>query len=1000
MQDKGRLVRLTEVSDQGDGRIEGCERLLGGGLAAGHQGGDAGPGGGRQSLGRILDCQHLVWAEAEGVQGPLVGLGIGLLVRHILATDQEGQPGAQLRQQLLQQGLHRLPAAGGDNRLDQACSRRFCQQAGHARAQPQLSGQHQLAIVALLSPLQGRNPAGIRLGALHLQGVMAHAFLAATDRQQAPVGIGVPLPGQASLGKGPVEGKAMALKLRFSQGAIHIPEQGSRQAIARQCGHWTRLKLGPGRHGCSSSPSRDKDAESGGVQPWAGGPWPRTMGAYRTPPLAPLPTEPRWQLPAPLFSEPRSPALPEQPSAKQQAKGPGTKAKRAKSKQASGAHDTSSPTQQQGPTPSKAEAAEGQPSQAIEVTTKPAETATAPRANGFGLPAPLLAVLQRRGLTSPEAIAALLDPPKAPNPSDHFADLAKAVGRLRQACQAAERVAICGDYDADGMTSTALLVGVLKRLGARPQAAIPSRQEDGYGLNAAMVERLHGEGVGLLVTVDNGIAAREALLRAQALGLDVILTDHHSLPDELPPFLALLHPACTPPDSPYKGLAGVGLAYVLGQALAEALGDQQGLANARDLFCIGTIADMAPLTGVNRRWLMDGLPGLKGSGLPGLQALQQVAGLDDSPIDAGSVGFQLAPRINAVGRLGDPQLVVDLLTTADQAEALELARACEGFNRQRRELCEAIEAEAVALVEADGDQQSPFLLLAQTHWHHGVIGIVASRLVERFSRPVALLASEGDGRLRASVRAPAGFAADQALKHCHDLLLRYGGHPAAGGFTVLAERVAELHERLNGLAAAWLERRGEGAIVEPEALLPLEQIDRNFWQQLQRLEPFGSAMPTPLFWSNSCEVLEQRELRGGHLQLTLAQGEGRCRAIAWRWQGPKQQPARVDVAFRLRNNRWQGEERLQLEVVALRASGAEEICLQRRQRLYWCRRHGDGVLIRNAAGEELLGRPLVRTASVPGQSVDLAPCPDHPQANHPYLRSLVQDAAMALGLAA
>jgi single-stranded-DNA-specific exonuclease len=304
----------------------------------------------------------------------------------------------------------------------------------------------------------------------------------------------------------------------------------------------------------------------------------------------------------------------------------------------------------------------------------------------------------------------------------------------------------------------------------------------------------------------------------------------------------------------------VGLAFVLGQALAQALGDRQGLANARDLFRIGTIADMAPLTGVNRRWLMDGLPGLKTSALPGLQALQQVAGLDDSPIDAGSVGFQLAPRINAVGRLGDPQLVVDLLTTADQAEALELARACEGYNRQRRELCEAIEAEAVALVEADGDQQSPFLLLAQTHWHHGVIGIVASRLVERFSRPVALLASEGDGRLRASVRAPAGFAADQALKHCHDLLLRYGGHPAAGGFTVLAERVAELHERLNGLAGAWLEQRGRARSSNRKPSYPWNRsigVSGSSCNGSNRLavpcqRPCSGAMPVRSSTSGSC----------------------------------------------------------------------------------------------------------------------------------------------------
>ena len=717
----------------------------------------------------------------------------------------------------------------------------------------------------------------------------------------------------------------------------------------------------------------------------------RRMTSYRIPALAPLPTEPRWQLPAPLLPKPRSLVQPELAPPGQNQPGARAKGARSKAKRARDGAETPDLA-----SPSQASQVGASPSPGIAEVIEPAPGAPAPGANPFGLPAPLLALLQRRGFDTAEAIGGLLDPPPAPEPADHFADLTKAVARLRRACKAAEAVAICGDYDADGMTSTALLVGVLQRLGAKPQAAIPSRQEDGYGLNVAMVERLHGEGVGLLVTVDNGVAAREALLRAQALGLDVILTDHHSLPDELPPFLALLHPACTPEGSPYRGLAGVGLAYVLGQALALAMGDQQGLANARDLFCIGTIADMAPLVGVNRRWLMDGLPGLKGSALPGLQALQQVAGLDDGPLDAGSVGFQLAPRINAVGRLGDPQLVVDLLTTADQAEALELARACEGYNRQRRELCEAIEAEAVALVEADGDHKSPFLLLAQTHWHHGVIGIVASRLVERFSRPVALLASEGDGRLRASVRAPVGFAADQALKHCHDLLIRYGGHPAAGGFTVLAERVAELHERLNGLAAAWLEQRGEGSIVEPEALLPLEQIDRSFWHQLQRLEPFGIAMPAPLFWSHACEVVDQRELRGGHLQLTLAQGEGRVRAIAWRWQGPKSQPAVVDVAFRLRNNRWQGEERLQLEVVALRASGGEEICLQRRQRLYWCRRHGDGLVIRNGAGEELQASP----AAGQHQVFDLAPWADHPQAHHPYLRSLVQDAAMALGLVA
>ncbi|MFZ9753003.1 MAG: single-stranded-DNA-specific exonuclease RecJ [Cyanobium sp.] len=598
------------------------------------------------------------------------------------------------------------------------------------------------------------------------------------------------------------------------------------------------------------------------------------------------------------------------------------------------------------------------------------------------LPTELLAVLGRRGLADAAAVRALLDPPPAPAATDHFPDLTRAVRRLSLACNRAEALAICGDYDADGMTSTALLVGVLGRLGAAPKPAIPSRQEDGYGLNAAMVEALAAEGIGLLITVDNGVAARDALERAQALGVEVILTDHHTLPAELPPHLALLHPAVTPDGSPYRGLAGVGLAFVLASALCRSLARADGEAMARDLFCIGTIADMAPLQGVNRRWLLDGLPRLGESRLQGLRALLRIAGVEDNRIDAGTVGFQIAPRLNAVGRLGDPLLVVELLTTDDADQALELARRCDALNRQRRDLCAAIEAEALALLEADGDQRASFLLLAQNHWHHGVIGIVAARLMERFDRPVALLASEGGGRLRASVRAPRGFAVDQALNDCADLLERHGGHPAAGGFTVRAERVGELHSRLDQLAMAWLEGNGGRFPIEPEAQLRLERIDRPFWQQLQRLEPFGIGHPAPLFWSSGCRVLEQRRLRGGHLHLELEQQGARRRAIGWRWPDQDPVPELVDLAYRLRLDRWQGEERLQLELVALRPGLVDGVVVRHRQRHYHCRREGQELLIRNDAGIEL-------RASV-----------EDDVSQHPYLRRLVQVAALALGLTA
>ncbi|MCP9809948.1 single-stranded-DNA-specific exonuclease RecJ [Cyanobium sp. HWJ4-Hawea] len=604
---------------------------------------------------------------------------------------------------------------------------------------------------------------------------------------------------------------------------------------------------------------------------------------------------------------------------------------------------------------------------------------------GQPLPDSLVALLWRRGFRQAKAIAELLDPPAAPAAKRHFPDLAVAIQRLQLACSSGERLAICGDYDADGMTSTALLVGVLQRLGAQPVAAIPSRMEEGYGLNAAMVERLAGEGIRLLVTVDNGVSALEALERAQALGVEVILTDHHTLPDPLPPHLALLHPECTPAKSPYRGLAGVGLAYVLAASLCQSLKRKDGLQVASHLYCIGTIADMAPLVGVNRRWLMDGLPQLAQSPLAGLQALQQVAGLEEKQLDAQAVGFQIAPRINAVGRLGDPQLVVELLTTEDPNQAMALARECEALNRQRRDLCSAIEAEAMALLEADGPARTPFLLLAQNHWHHGVIGIVAARLSERFGRPAALLAGEGNGRLRASVRAPRGFAVDKALQACAPLLERFGGHPAAGGFTVKAESVAALHEQLNGLAGLWLQESGAGLPIEPEALLDFEAIDRDFYRQLQRLEPFGIGHPQPLFWSAGCRLVSQRLLRGGHLQLELAQGERTIRAMGWGWQGQADLPALLDVAFRLRLDNWQGQERFQLELAGVKASsgweGTPELVLRRGAHTYWCSRQGQGWVVRNASGQEI--------------SPESAG--DQP---HPYVNSLLQEAAMALGLVA
>ena len=598
-----------------------------------------------------------------------------------------------------------------------------------------------------------------------------------------------------------------------------------------------------------------------------------------------------------------------------------------------------------------------------------------------------MAVLQRRGVQSQQELQSLLQPDPAPEAKAHFPDLECAVQRLLQACREGQALAVCGDYDADGMTSTALLVGVLSRLGPSPKRPFPAAKARAM---ASMPPWWSGwlSRASSCWSPSTTASAPAKPWSALRLCLEVIVTDHHTIPPQRPPLLALLHPALTPPSSPIA-VWGVGLAYVLAAAVAERLRNPQALRTALDLFCIGTIADMAPLTGVNRRWLQEGLPQLHRSALPGLRALAELSGLEDRPIDSQGVGFRLAPRLNAVGRLADPQLAVELLTTSDADRALELAERCEQLNRQRRELCDGIEAEANALVEADGDQRPAFLLLAQNHWHHGVIGIVAARLVERWGLPVALLAGEGNGRLRSSVRAPEGFAVDAALQACGDLLERFGGHPAAGGFTVQATEVAALHERLTGLANDWLAGRDHALVVRPEALLPLEQINRDFLQQLRRLEPFGAANPSPLFWARHCQVKRQRLLRGGHLLLELAVPSGSLSAIAWRWSGPEPTSQTLDLAFRLKEDHWQGQPRLQLELEALRPAMHERVTLWRRQRCYQCERQGDVLVIRNPEGREL----RCDWPQSPGDSPD-------PVQSHPDTAELVQHAALALGFVA
>ena len=604
------------------------------------------------------------------------------------------------------------------------------------------------------------------------------------------------------------------------------------------------------------------------------------------------------------------------------------------------------------------------------------------------LPLPLRAVLYRRGWRKETVERELLMSMTPPQAADHFPGLNQAVERLASACHSREKLAICGDYDADGMTSSALLRATLELLGAKATVTIPSRMEHGYGLNTVIVHRLHSSGVRLVVTVDNGVAAAEALLLAQTLGMEVIVTDHHTLPEQLPPMWALIHPATTPAKSPYRSLAGVGLAFVLARCLAEHLGQPEAVAEALDLFCIGTVADMAPLTGANRYWLRKGLAGLHQSRNHGLAALQKVCGFGERRLRVEDIGFQLAPRINAVGRLGEPSLVVDLLCTSDDGEAMRLAKICDRLNRHRRDLCQVIEEEAIALLETDTQRFSSFLMLTQAHWHHGVIGIVAARLSERYQLPTALLAGEDSGKLRASVRAPAGFTVDAALRSCSDLLEQYGGHAAAGGFTVRAEQICHLHERLNAIAVAWLAGRQSAMPLEPEAHLRLDEITWEFWKSMERLGPFGSGHPIPLFWLRGCYISRQRWLRGGHLELELTQGGARRRAIAWRWPKSKAVNGTVDAVASLTVNNWNGEQKLQLEIHDLR-SHTSALELHHGKKIYQCTHDGKAsVEIVNSSGDQLLLQI----------NPDGAPWCSDKRASHPYVQELMDRVLIALGL--
>ena len=556
---------------------------------------------------------------------------------------------------------------------------------------------------------------------------------------------------------------------------------------------------------------------------------------------------------------------------------------------------------------------------------------------------PLLAqVLINRGIYTPEQAWEFLDPETLllPSPLDEFPDLEKSLDLLEKAIARQQKILICGDYDADGMTSTALLMRSLRYLGAKADYAIPSRMDEGYGINLRIVEEFHAAGGAVIITVDNGIAAYAPIARAVELGLTVILTDHHAVPEQVPPATAILNPQLIRETSPYRGVAGVGVAYILAICLAQRLDKMQDLtATLLALFTLGTIADLAPLTGVNRRWVRRGLTLLPKSRIAGIQALIEVADLaEDAALKPEAIGFRLGPRINAVGRIDDPQIVIDLLTTDDVGVALQRAMQCEETNKLRRQLCEVIEAQAVEWCEQQQAEglldlhKERVLVVVQPDWHHGVIGIVASRLVERYGVPVFIGTYEDKDKkeIRGSARSIPEFNVVEALRFCDDLLGKYGGHRAAGGFSFPANKLRQVKSRLSTFACKHLQLEHLKPLVKADVQAPLESANLDLFSQIDKIHPCGIENPDPVFWTAGVRVVEQKVIgkTRAHLKLTVAhQAAGENgevgepvmkKAIAWRWGEYYPLPKKIDIAYKLRLNEWKGQQTVELELVGVR----------------------------------------------------------------------------------
>ena len=537
-------------------------------------------------------------------------------------------------------------------------------------------------------------------------------------------------------------------------------------------------------------------------------------------------------------------------------------------------------------------------------------------------------------------------------------DMDKAVNRIRRAIEQGEFILVYGDYDADGMTSASILKETLEQLGAECLVYLPNRFTDGYGPNASVYKYfIEQQGISLIVTVDNGVAGHEAIDLAQSMGVDVIVTDHHSMPEVLPDAYAIVHPEHPEADYPFKQLAGCGVAFKLACALLEEV-----QVELLDLVAIGTIADMVSLTDENRIMVQYGLEVLRNTQRIGLQELFEIAGISSSDITEETVGFQLAPRLNALGRLADPNPAIDLLTGFDDEEVHEIALMIQEKNEERKEIVQAIYEEAKSLVDPNKSVQ----VLAKEGWNPGVLGIVAGRLLEELGQTVIVLNIE-DGRAKGSARSIEAVNIFEALDPHRSIFLAFGGHAGAAGMTLEVEQLDALSEILEtyvkdkGIAA-----KGKSRLYLDEEL-DLESLSLDTVKSFEKLAPFGMDNQKPVFYIRDFQVENARSMGAGdsHLKLKISKGTANFEVVAF-GQGAKAtefaQTKQLELAVTLSVNQWNGQTTLQLMMVDARVDGVQLFNIRGKNAVL-----PDGVPVLDFTGElpDISSSPAVVVKNIP-----------------------------------